>query len=228
MSDAKTEILQRLRTALDQPRPNPITALEDVPRDYQGPDAKAETTTGIDKVLAALTKTLTEYGAGVQMVEEADVADTIAELLDEGAVAVHAPDLPEAWLPSAQAQLVADHGSLDARSLDDVDAVITGCHTAIAMTGTLALKDDGIGGRRIISLIPDHHIVVVRPEDTVVGVPACVQRMREDDPSAAWTWISGPSATSDIELERVDGVHGPRRLDVVLIAPPAQGDQDAS
>src|SRR5699024_12823405 len=91
-------------------------------------------------------------------------------------------------------------------------------HTAIALTGTLVLRGDDRGGRRAISLVPDHHVVVVDSEEVVLGVPKAIERMASD-PRAAWTMISGPSATSDIELSRVEGVHGPRRLEVGLIEP---------
>src|SRR5690606_34995268 len=103
------------------------------------------------------------------------------------------------------------------------DAVLTGCHTAIALTGTLVLRGDGQGGRRAISLVPDHHVVVVESEQVVLGVPRAIERMAED-PRAAWTMISGPSATSDIELDRVEGVHGPRRLEIILIEPEPESD----
>ena len=98
-------------------------------------------------------------------------------------------------------------------ALDTADAVITTCAIAIAETGTIVL-DHGPGqGPRALTLVPDHHIVIVRPDQIVPGVPDALTTL---DPTRPLTWISGPSATSDIELDRIEGVHGPRTLDVVI------------
>ena len=105
---------------------------------------------------------------------------------------------------------------LSARELDGFDGVITTAAVAIAETGTIILDGSAGQGRRALSLIPDYHLCLVQAGQVVGLVPEAVARVRPDRPL---TWISGPSATSDIELDRVEGVHGPRTLDVILIGP---------
>ncbi|MFF1409118.1 lactate utilization protein C [Streptomyces sp. NPDC058289] len=205
---AKEQILARIRRALPEPRPD--TA---VPRDYlrtHGVRTPAET-------VDLLAANLAEYRAKVHRVDEDGIAVLLARLLAErGASSVLVPPgLPPHWLAAADPTRIHDRAASTPHQLDAVDSVVTGCALAIAETGTLVL-DGGPGqGRRRITLVPDHHICVVRvPAQVVDSVPLALPLL---DPTKPLTWISGPSATSDIELDRVEGVHGPRTLEVVLL-----------
>ncbi len=212
MSSRET-VLARVRAALaDVPadeRPMDVPVARDY-RDTHTPDDPAV-------LLALLHENLADYRAHVHRSTEAALPATVARLLaDHGSAAVAVPaGLPATWLSATDVEQLADDGTLTARRLDSVDSVVTGCALAVAETGTIVL-DGGPGqGRRLLTLVPDHHICVVRaPEQVVASVPQAMPRL---DPARPQTWISGPSATSDIELDRVEGVHGPRVLDVVLV-----------
>jgi L-lactate dehydrogenase complex protein LldG len=125
-------------------------------------------------------------------------------------------DLPEDWRP-ANVELTEDE-SLTATDLDTLDGALTGCALAIAETGTIVLDGGDAQGRRALSLVPDYHLCIVRADSIVATVPEAVKRLepgvKEGRPL---TFVSGPSATSDIELNRVEGVHGPRTLHVVVL-----------
>jgi len=169
-------------------------------------------------VVAQFIDHAADYKANVLHVGPEQVAETVAGLL-KGRVLV-SRDLPLDWLDlgaSSPATFVRDE-ALSIPELDRTDAVLTLCAVAIAETGTVVL-DAGLGqGRRAMTLVPDHHVVIVPEERVVDSVPEAVARLsdavREGRPL---TWISGPSATSDIELSRVEGVHGPRKLDIVVV-----------
>jgi L-lactate dehydrogenase complex protein LldG len=109
---------------------------------------------------------------------------------------------------------VSDDPPLTPTELDRVDGILTGCRLAIAETGTLVLDGGPDQGRRVLSLVPDYCLAVVRIDQVVAGVPQAVAAL---DPTRPLTWVSGPSATSDIELDRVEGVHGPRNLVVLIV-----------
>jgi L-lactate dehydrogenase complex protein LldG len=163
--------------------------------------------------VAAFVQRVRDYRATV--VVAGDVRAAIDEALDAGRIGIPA-DLPDELRPSG-ADLVED-AELTPRELDALDGALTTCAAACAVTGTIAL-DGGPGqGRRALTLLPDLHVCVVRAEQIVETVPELVRRL---EPAAAEgrpiVLVSGPSATSDIELERVEGVHGPRRL-VVIVA----------
>ncbi|MCP3753755.1 LUD domain-containing protein [Streptomyces sp. TBY4] len=205
---AKDLILARIRRALPEPRPD--TA---VPRDYL-PVHGARTPAGSADLLAA---NLTEYRAKVHRVDEDGIAALLARLLAaRGAASVLVPPgLPPHWLAAVDATRIPDRADSTPYQLDTVDSVVTGCALAIAETGTIVLDGGPEQGRRRITLVPDHHICVVRvPGQVVDSVPRALPLL---DPTRPLTWISGPSATSDIELDRVEGVHGPRTLEVVLL-----------
>ncbi len=160
-----------------------------------------------------------DYRATVRRTTPPELAATIAAAFGAHGVrrVVIPTDLPAAWTADATAAgiaLVSDVPPLTHAELDAVDAVVTGCSAAIAETGTIVL-DAGPGqGRRVLSLLPDVHVCVVRADQIAGDVPEALARL---DPRRPLTWISGPSATSDIELDRVEGVHGPRVLEVIVV-----------
>jgi L-lactate dehydrogenase complex protein LldG len=204
---ARDEVLARIRTALGPDRPAPA----DVPRDYRTTDDRAH-----DVLLDVLVDRLEDYRASVLRCGPGEVAATVAAALDRGLPAgwspadvVAAPGVPAEWRPDG----VAGDDGRAAVALADVAAALTGVAVAIAETGTLVLDGSPSSGRRALSLLPDCLVCVVRGDQVVGGVPEGLARL---DPAAPLTMISGPSATSDIELSRVEGVHGPRTLLVVL------------
>ncbi|MFH8403858.1 lactate utilization protein C [Streptomyces sp. NPDC018019] len=206
-------VLARVRRALaDVPRGE---GPEDppVPRDY----LRVHGSRTAEERVALLAENLAEYRALVHHSGEDDVHMLIKRLLNEhGARSVLVPPgLDPRWPAAADATPVHDRAESTTRRLDAVDSVVTGCAVAVAETGTIVLDGSPDQGRRRISLVPDHHICVVRVPDQVVdSVPQALERL---DPTRPLTWISGPSATSDIELDRVEGVHGPRKLEVILL-----------
>ncbi|MBN3931387.1 LUD domain-containing protein [Streptomyces verrucosisporus] len=218
-------VLGRIRRALrDVPRSE---APDDVPVPREYARAHSSSGTGAAGTSEALTGLLAENLADYRAVVHRTGTDGLSPLLCRllaargSATVLVPPGLPPHWLKATDPVRIHDRAATTARELDSVDSVVTGCAVAIADTGTIVL-DGGPGqGRRRITLIPDHHICVVRaPEQVVASVPEALERL---DPARPLTWISGPSATSDIELDRVEGVHGPRTLEVVLVEEPAPG-----
>ncbi|MEV6483003.1 LUD domain-containing protein [Streptomyces sp. NPDC051576] len=206
-------------------------ALADVPRDDTPYDQAVERTylrehgnRSVAETVDLLAENLADYRAIVHRCVEAELPATIAELLAErGSRTVVVPSgLEPSWLAVADVEQIADRTENTPHELDRVDSVVTACAVAAAETGTIVLDGGPDQGRRRITLVPDHHICVVRvPDQVVSSVPQALQRL---DPARPLTWISGPSATSDIELDRVEGVHGPRTLEVVLVGGQASVD----
>jgi L-lactate dehydrogenase complex protein LldG len=210
MSAAREEILARVRAALADGAAPPPPA-----RDYRTAD-HAQALDG-EELLELLVERLVDYRALVRRSTTALVAPAVVAALTERGVRRVA--VAEGILPAGLdrlepgIELVADTPPLGAEELDRLDGVLTGCAVAIAETGTIVL-DGGPGqGRRALSLVPDYHLVVVTAAQVVQTVPQAIARL---DPTRPQTWVSGPSATSDIELDRVEGVHGPRTLEVIL------------
>lgn len=205
MSEAREAILGRIRAALAD-RPAPV----EVPWRY-GDDVG----TGDHDPVERLLERVADYRARVDRVDAAAAGAAIAAALAGARTVVGDHAVQAAW-PDA-APWVSDTG-LTAVELDDVDAVVTTATVAIANTGTLVL-DHGAGqGRRALSLVPDLHVCVVLVDQIVDDVPKAVARLIDSGVhTRPLTWISGPSATSDIELDRVEGVHGPRTLHVIVV-----------
>ena len=191
---ARDEVLSRIRTALaDRPEPAPVV------RDYRGVRGAGDVDQFVERV--------DDYRATVHRdVSTGDV------LRGRAITRVIVPDgFPADLLPD-DVDVVRE--PVDVATLDEVAAVLTTCRVAVAKTGTIVL-DAGPGmGPRALTLVPDYHLVVVRADQILDGVPDAIAAL---DPTRPLTWISGPSATSDIELKRVEGVHGPRTLDVIVL-----------
>jgi L-lactate dehydrogenase complex protein LldF len=206
--DARTAILARIQAAL-QDRPPPVK----VPRAYRQTSDEPRRS-----VIARFSDRVGEYRATVRSSTRDELKTALAEMAAQaGAERLAVPaDLPDQWRPG-EVELITDDG-LSAHALDTLDGALTGCALAIAETGTLVLDGGRAQGRRALTLVPDYHLCVVEADAIVATVPEAIRRLepavREGRPL---TFISGPSATSDIELNRVEGVHGPRTLHVVVL-----------
>lgn len=223
---ARDDVLARVRAALADPTAGGGTAMKtassgtEAPRAYR---AHGEHAPGSDAAVEVLVDRLVDYRAHVHRASSPEeVATVVGELLAQVRSVVVPPGLDDAWLgalPGGTRRVVdSREDPRTADELDAVDAVVTAARVAIADTGTIVLDGEPDQGRRAITLVPDLHVCVVRTDQVVHTVPEGV-RLLAAHPDRPQTWISGPSATSDIELSRVEGVHGPRTLHVVL-APP--------
>ena len=217
MTDARTEIMARIHAALaDRPVP-PI-----VERTYQrtGADSAThtdtDTDTGTDPTLALFADRVADYRATVELVTQADLPSAIATALAARGVRrlVLPVDLPPEWLAESDVERLTDEPPLSVHDLDAADGVLTGAALGIALTGTIILDAGPAQGRRALTLLPDYHLCIVRADQIVATVPEALAAVNATRPQ---TWISGPSATSDIELNRVEGVHGPRTLHVLIV-----------
>jgi L-lactate dehydrogenase complex protein LldG len=207
MADARTDMLARIEAALaGRAAPAPI------PRDYQ----RARDLGDRAALVALAAERIADYRATVHQVPAASLVAKIGEVLTERSpgTMVAPPELPADWRTPALSWLVDSPDRPIALSeLDDVGGVLTACAVVIAETGTIVLDARPDQGRRVLTLVPDYHLCVVLADQIVGTVPEAIARL---DPSRPTTFVSGPSATSDIEFNRVEGVHGPRTLDVII------------
>jgi L-lactate dehydrogenase complex protein LldG len=218
VSGARERVLARIDSALAtvpvEERPEDVA----VARTYEVAGSR-----GPEAVVDLFIDRVTEYRGRVMRCRSGDVAATIAAVLAElTAPRIAVPSaVASEWCPTTVEAVIADE--LSARELDEVDGAITGAALAIAVTGSIVLDGGAACGHRALSLVPDLHLCVVAETQVVETVPEAIRRLQSDGLRWPITIISGPSATSDIELQRVEGVHGPRRLVVILVTAAAAG-----
>ena len=215
VSTARAEILDRIKQALRASAPaHHETAEPHVDSNYLRADSAPH-----EEQVEQFIERVAEYKATVTRVSAGELSEQIAAACRRRGVRrlVVPHDLAEAWIPS-ELEVLRDPG-LTNDQLNASDGVLTACRLGIAQTGTIVL-DAGTGqGRRALTLLPDYHLCIIRVDQIVGLVPEAVAQLHDAirRPGHPLTWISGPSATSDIELNRVEGVHGPRTLDVLVV-----------
>lgn len=214
---AKEEILRRIQGALDRAPGSQEAADVPASRAYRTTSEDSH-----DQIVAQFAERVAEYRALVHRVASAELSRAIDEACRRRQVRrlVVPEDAPDDWLPG-HVEILRDAriDPLTNDQLDGSDGVLTGCTLGIAQTGTIILDGGPTQGRRAVSLLPDYHLCIVFERQIVALVPEAIARLRDSVRQAGRpiTLISGPSATSDIELNRVEGVHGPRTLEVLLV-----------
>jgi L-lactate dehydrogenase complex protein LldG len=210
MSDAKTEILDKIRRAIGPRAERRAAEYAAIPRHY-----RQSSDLGRAELLDLLEQRLRDYGAGVSRVALADLPAAIARAAGaRGKTRLSIPaGLPSEWLPDSVEFVPAESADYDV--LDQAEGALTACAAAIAQTGSIVLGHSAAEGRRALTLVPDYHLCIVFADKIVETVPEAMRLMHATG-AALMTTIAGPSATADIEMTRVQGVHGPRTLDVIL------------
>ena len=213
--DARSVILSRAREAISRSQTAPAAP---VPRAYTRVGANPP---GSEPVVAEMVEKLEDYNATVRVeAKDAGILDAIDALLADATTVVIPSGLPQAYKEAAarNGRTVREdsrQASIPTLELDGIDAVVTCSRTAISLSGTICLDGEPDQGRRAISLVPDRHVIILERESIQPTVPQAVDILGKN-PTRPTTWVAGPSATSDIELIRVNGVHGPRNLGVVI------------
>lgn len=211
MSTARQEILNRIRNANGTQHVDRKQDYQAMRRDY----VQASTLTPSAR-LDLFVDRLRDYGADTHLCVEQQISQAVRDAMakrDKSELLVP-PDLPGAWLPH-DLRFVSDR-ELEYGEIDASQGVLTGCAVAIALTGTIVLRHSAGAGRRALTLIPDYHLCIVFANQVVETVPQGIRELANFN-NLPLTTVSGPSATSDIEMTRIKGVHGPRTLDVILI-----------
>ncbi len=214
MSDARSSILERIHRSTAENSSERAREYASIRREYQ-----ISGTLDSAQRLDLFADRLRDYGCRVYECTEVEIAGAIAKILTErGKRRLLIPSqLSATWLTDSF-EFVRDD-RVAPLAMDASEGVITECAVAVASTGTIVLQHTRGEGRRALTLIPDYHLCVVFDGQIVGTVPEAIRQMRSFEP-VPLTTISGPSATSDIEMTRVQGVHGPRTLDVLLVGPP--------
>lgn len=211
MSSARDEVLGRIRDIMGGVRCPLGDDYARIPRHY-----RQSSTLGAAELVELFASRIVHYDGNVVKCGRAELPGAIASTLGaRGVSGLHVPaDIDRSWLPS-EFTFTPDAGG-PTSELDTSQGVLTGCSVAIALTGTIVLTHAAGEGRRALTLVPDYHLVVVFADQIVETVPEALARANATTPPLITT-ISGPSATSDIEMTRIKGVHGPRMLDVIIV-----------
>ena len=207
---ARAKILARVQRAVGDHAETREAEYAAIPRQYIRHGQSSQ-----EEILSLLTSRLHDYDATVYRCTAAEIAPTVAAAMQaRGKTSLLRPEhLPPEWLPATLSFPPAD--GLSYGEVGGAEGVITGCVTAIAFTGTIVLGHGPADARRAVTLIPDYHLCVVLTDQVVETVPEAFERLKDME-TLPLTTVSGPSATADIEMSRVKGVHGPRFLDVIL------------
>jgi L-lactate dehydrogenase complex protein LldG len=208
---ARAEVLAKIRSAVADNAASCDAEYAAIARDYRRVGQSSP-----KDIVSLLEGRLRDYDAGVFHCGVDEIAQTVAQAMaSRGKRSLLRPaDVPDAWLPASNKFPVVHELSYE--EIDQAEGVITGCVAAIAFTGTIILRHSEADGRRALTLIPDYHLCIVHTSQVVETVPEGFARLKGME-TMPLTTVSGPSATADIEMNRVKGVHGPRFLDIILV-----------
>jgi L-lactate dehydrogenase complex protein LldG len=209
---ARADILGRVPRPVDGSDAERLREWREINREFRSRSDISQ-----EQRVALFEERVRDYGAGFYRATTAELREAIARVLkSRGRKKILVPvGLPESWLPTDGIEILRDE-RLSYEQLDKSDGALTACSIAIALTGTFVLQGGAFEGRRALTLVPDYHLCVIEASKIVEFVPEAMQHLRQSSTHPT-TFVSGPSATADIEMTRVQGVHGPRVLDVIVV-----------